>query len=618
MSAALTLLVGIQAIASASFTITTTATNWRILNVLQIFQTHGLSCEAAALQMSLAAFGIQRSQDTLLSQIGSDRRAPYWDSSGTMHWGDPYATFVGNVDGSGAGLTGYGVYYPPIANVAQADGATVSQSGEGIAPSTIYAAVQAGHPVIAWVSFDWRYHQVTHYIAFDGRTVQFGSPYEHAVVVRAVSPSKILINNPWFGVQWITKSTFESSYATFNHMAVIFGGPSVSSGMGTASATYNGATPVPQDTYHPLTPARVLDTRNGTGGVRGPVGAGGEVNFAITGQGGVPLSGADTVVLNVTVTNTTAAGYLTAYGSGQPRPPSSNLNWSAGETIANLVTVPIGANGMVTLFNAGSQSQLIADVEGWYGPAASPVNGGLYNSLAPSRLLDTRNTGGPIGGGQTRTLQVAGRGGVPATGVSAVVMNVTATDATSPSYLTVFPAGAARPVASNLNFVAGQQIPNRVIVPLGAGGQVSIFNGAGSVNVVVDVNGWFTDDTSTAGGSRFVTIPPQRILDTRYGFGQVLEASIQVTQLTDSSNIGVTALLANFTAVNAAAPSYLTVWPDGTTQPVASDLNYTTGVTIANAVIAKLGSNSAFDFYNYAGSSNIVVDLSGYYGPVGH
>lgn len=102
-----------------------------------------------------------------------------------------------------------------------------------------------------------------------------------------------------------------------------------------------------------------------------------------------------------------------------------------------------------------------------------PGPDGLYNPLVPARLLDTRNgTGavaGPLPGGSTLTLQVTGRGGVPLTGVSAVVLNVTVTSPTATGYLRVFPAGTAVPLASNLNFVAGQTVPNRVIVMLGAG-----------------------------------------------------------------------------------------------------------------------------------------------------
>jgi Peptidase_C39 like family len=524
---------------------------------------------------------------------------------------------VGNVDGAERLLTGYGVYYPPIARVAQADGAAVSQAGEGIAPSTIYQAVLSGHPVIAWISFDWLYHRVTHYVAFDGRTVQFGSPYEHAAVIRGVTNGYVLVNNPWFGVQWISKSTFESSYATFNDMAVIFGGNPVGPGMSTTSSTFQGPTPVPQDTYQPLTPARILDTRDGTGGVpRRPLGSGATLNLPVAGRGGVPSSGVDAVVLNVTVTNTSAPSFLSVFAARSSWPGTSNLNWLPGATLANLVTVPVGANGMVSLLNQNGQTDVVVDVQGWYGPSPSPTNAGLFNALAPARLLDTRSSGGAVGPGQIRTLQVTGRGGVPPAGVAAVALNLTATNATTGSHLSVFPGGSTPPGTSNLNFQPGQSLPNRVIVPVSSNGQVGIFNAAGRVDVVVDVNGWFTDGTSSAGGSRFAAITPQRILDTRAGFGRIADAGVATVQFTDTAAIGVTAIVANCTAVAAAAPTYLTLWPDGTSQPLASDLNVSTGQTIPNLVVAKLGPNG-FDVYNAGGSVDLVIDLNGYYGPVG-
>jgi len=598
-------------------TFTTQATNWRILTVPQYHQEHGLTCEASALRMTLAAFGINVAEDTLMSQIGIDYRQPTWDASGAMHWGDPYAAFVGNPNGSEIGLTGYGVYYPRIAAVAQADGVTVAQAGEGIAPSTIYEAVMAGHPVIAWTTFDWLYHRVSHYVAFDGRTVQFGSPYEHAVVVRAVTNGYVLINNPWFGTQWISKSTFESSYATFNNMAVITGGNPVGPGMGTASGSVQGPTPVPQDTYRPLTPARILDTRDGTGGVpRNKVAAGSHLDVAVTGHGGVPATGVDAVVLNVTTTGGTTPGFLTVYPSGTNPPPTSNVNWAAGRTVADLVTVPVGAGGMVSAYNGAGQVDIVFDVQGWYGPNAPTMHDGLFNALAPARLLDTRSTGGPVGPGQTRNLNVVGRGGVPASGVGAVALNVTVTNPTASSYLSVFPTGAPRPSTSTLNFVAGQQLPNRVIVPVGAGGQVSLYNALGQVQVVVDVSGWFTDSTTTAGGSRFTTVTPQRIMDTRAGFGSFEDGGIATVQVTDTLSVGVTAVVANFTIAGATAPSYLTVWPGGSTQPTASDLNYSGGLTVANLVIARLN-GGGFNIYNAWGEPNLVIDLVGYYGPVG-
>ena len=280
------------------------------------------------------------------------------------------------------------------------------------------------------------------------------------------------------------------------------------------------------------------------------------------------------------------------------------------------MTVPVGAGGAVSTYNGAGQVDVVFDVQGWYGPNDPAMHDGLFNAIAPARLLDTRSNGGPLGPGQTRNLIVVGRGVVPTSGVAAVALNVTVTNPTASSYLSVFPAGAPRPSTSTLNFVAGQQLPNRVIVPVGAGGQVSFYNALGQVQVVVDVSGWFTDSASTAGGSRFTTITPQRILDTRAGFGTFEDSGIATVQMADTLSLGVTAVMANFTIANATAPSYLTVWPGGTAQPTASDLNYAGGQTVANLVIARLN-GGGFNLYNAWGEPNLVIDLVGYYGPVG-
>jgi hypothetical protein len=322
------------------------------------------------------------------------------------------------------------------------------------------------------------------------------------------------------------------------------------------------------------------------------------------------------VVLNLTATDTTTDGYFTLYPSGQSPPPASTVNWAPGQTRANLATVALGQNGMVAAFSAKGQADLVLDVEGWYGPGVAGAHDGLFNGLTPARLMDTRSSGGPIGPGQQRDLQVTGRGGVPASGVEAVVLNLTATAPTSGSYLTVFPAGAPRPSTSNLNFRAGETVPNRVVVAVGSGGAISIFNPAGSVQVVVDVNGWFTDPSSATGGSEFAAVAPARLLDTRQGFGPLPPGSIGTLAAANPGGFGVTALLLNVTIASASTASYLTVWPDGAARPGTSDLNYTTGQTVANLVPAELSGAGKLDLYNILGTPQLVIDLYGYYGPV--
>jgi hypothetical protein len=210
--------------------------------------------------------------------------------------------------------------------------------------------------------------------------------------------------------------------------------------------------------YTALTPARILDTRTTTGGHNSPLGPGQSLDLTVTGAGGVPASGVSAVVLNVTATDTSAPSFLTVWPTGQPRPTASNLNWTAGKIIPNLVQAKVGAAGKVSMFNFQGSTNVVADVVGWYSDGTSATAAG-FTGLPPSRILDTRTTTGghnsPLGPGQSLDLTVTGVGGVPASGVTAVVLNVTATDTTAPSFLTAWATGQPRPTASNLNWAAG-------------------------------------------------------------------------------------------------------------------------------------------------------------------
>ncbi len=237
--------------------------------------------------------------------------------------------------------------------------------------------------------------------------------------------------------------------------------------------------------YHPVTPSRILDTR-----ATGPVGPGTALALPVAGKGGVPATGVSAVVMNVAVTGPTATGYLTVFPTGEPVPMTSNLNFTAGDTVPNLVTAKLGAGGGVQLYNAMGSTHVIVDVAGWYDDGTS-ATGATYHPVTPSRILDTRNGAGPLGAAGVMEVQVGGHGGVPASGVSAVVANVAVTGPTATGYLTVFPAGEALPLASNLNFRAGQTVPNLVVSKQGAGGRLSIYNAAGATHVIADVAGWF-------------------------------------------------------------------------------------------------------------------------------
>lgn len=191
-------------------------------------QVHALTCEAAALAMALGGRGVARSQDALMRAFGVDARPPLVNDDGSVQaWGDPYAAFVGDPDGSQGGLTGYGVYYPPVARAATGAGAAVLAAGEGIAAEQLYGLVAAGHPAVAWVAYsrggDYSPRELTRYVAFDGRPVPFGPGFEHAVAVAAVRGDAVYVLNPEpeAGAQWLPKPVFEAAYANFGRMAVV-------------------------------------------------------------------------------------------------------------------------------------------------------------------------------------------------------------------------------------------------------------------------------------------------------------------------------------------------------------------------------------------------------------
>ena len=363
-------------------------------------------------------------------------------------------------------------------------------------------------------------------------------------------------------------------------------------------------------TFHPLTPQRVLDTRAGLGAPAARLGPGGTLSLQVTGAGGVPASGVSAVVLNVTVTEPTAGSFLTVSPTGEARPLASNLNYAAGQTVPNLVMAKVGAGGKVDLFNSSGTTHVIADVAGWYGPDGA---GGRYRAVTPARILDTRPAS-KLGPASAVGLQVTGQGGVPATGVSAVVLNVTVTEPTATSFLTAWPAGEARPLASNLNFVAGQTVPNLVVVKVGAGGKVDLFNYAGAAHVVVDVAGWYGAEGAAAGGT-FTPVTPSRLLDTRTGakVGPDGTLGLQVTGRGGVPASGVTAVVLNVTATEPTATGFLTAWPAGEARPLASNLNFSAGQTVPNLVVVKVGAGGVVNLFNHSGSTHVVADVAGWH-----
>ena len=395
-------------------------------------------------------------------------------------------------------------------------------------------------------------------------------------------------------------------------------------GTGPASAASGAVTPSvpPDDLFHPLDPTRILDSRPAThvGPFTTPWGAGTVRHVQVAGLAGVP-AGADAVTLNVTVTDATAGSYMTVWPKGETRPTASNLNWSAGQTIANAVTVKVGADDSVSVYSIAGSVDVIVDVVGYYEDSAALSGGAGFTPLSPSRILDSR-PGTQVGPYDTRwapdesrPLAVTGAGGVPA-GAEAVVLNATVTNPSAWSYLTVSPHGTPRPTASNLNWVAGQTIANAVTVKLPPDGIIDLYSANGRVDLVIDVVGYFAGGT----GSAFHPLTPARVQDSRASIGDYFSpwgpATARNVHVGGGGGVpgDAEAVLGNVTVTNTTSLSYLTLWPWGETMPTASTLNWTAGVTIPNAATARLGAAGQLGVYSAGGSVDVIVDVAGWYG----
>ena len=365
--------------------------------------------------------------------------------------------------------------------------------------------------------------------------------------------------------------------------------------------------------FVPVGPVRLHDTR--TSG--GPAPAGGSIDVAVGGQPGVP-AGISAAVLNVTSVSAGADGYVTVWPSGTAQPLASSLNPLAGDTAPNLVTVPVGANGAVSIF-CSATSGILVDLFGVYVPAGS-ANDGRFVPLGPARVLDTRQSGGKVrAGGVVRAALAAV--GVPSDAVGAV-LNVTATEASAPGFLTVWPAGLGRPGTSNLNVSTGDTRANQVIVPITSAG-VDIFT-SGGTHVVVDIAGYFTGQSAPSSTTGlFVPVAPTRLLDTRQsgllnplGNGVRMQPGWTV-EMPVSGRAGIaaaaaSAIVGNTTLVDANGAGYLTAYAAGLGQPNSSNVNASArGQVVPNHTIVPISSRGAA-FY-LSGGGHVLFDVAGYF-----
>jgi hypothetical protein len=315
----------------------------------------------------------------------------------------------------------------------------------------------------------------------------------------------------------------------------------------------------------------------------------------------VPLD-SSAVVLNVTVDRPDGSGFVTVFPCGGTLPLASNVNFVADQTVANAVTVTVGAVGTVCVYTS-TATHLIVDVSGAYSP--SQGTGLLVAGIAPSRLWDSRGATKPSAG-SVRELVVLGQGSVPAD-ATAVVLNVTVDRPDGTGFVTVFPCGGALPLASNVNYVAGQTVANAVTVAVGTVGRVCVYTSA-PAHLIVDVNGAYS---ATAGAGLLVEgLAPSRLLDSRSG---AKPSAGSVRELVVSGQAGVPgealAVVLNVTVDRPDGTGFVTVFPCGGSMPLASNLNYVADQTVANSVTATIGTAGRVCLYLSA-ATHLVVDVN--------
>ena len=397
---------------------------------------------------------------------------------------------------------------------------------------------------------------------------------------------------------------------------------SVGPGTGTALAAIPDQVPKVANGLTMISPTRLMDTRVGLG-APGPVAAGATVSLQLDGMAGLPQSGVYAAILTVSVTQPTAAGYITVYPDGPSAPTTSSMNFTAGRTLANTIITPVYPDGKVDIYNAAPGTvQLVVDISGYTTSPNGVAGAGGLEDGTPQRILDTRSGlggFGPVPAHGTLHLNVEAQYGLPLGGVSFVLLNLTVTGATAPGYVTAYPDGTARPATSNVDFAARAAAANTVLVPLSAGDVLDLYNGSDApVQMIADLSGFVLPGKVTGSGG-VVGLAPARLLDTSHKLGASGPVAghgfvdLAVAGRGGVPRTGVTAVVMTLTVSHPANAGFIRATADDATSSATSNLDFATGQTIANMVVVPVGPDGKVVLYNGStGSTQLIADVSAY------
>ena len=252
------------------------------------------------------------------------------------------------------------------------------------------------------------------------------------------------------------------------------------------------------------------------------------------------------------------------------------------------------------------------------------AGGGEFVPVTPVRIVDSRiGLGGPkaqLVAGSALNYTVLGAGGVPSSGVSAVVVTVAAVAPTANGYLTVWPAGEGKPATSQANYNATSTVDSTVVAKVGQGGQLSVQPSAGNLDLVMDVQGYYTDNTVTTAGGTFVPLSPARLVNTAAGVGSPVSPlpanGSRAFTLTGAGGVpasGVQSVVVAMQTFNVTASGYESSGRTGDPRPGGVDVNLNIGHNTSNLVVIAVDGNGSGTVYNSSvGTTDLILDVEGY------
>ena len=386
--------------------------------------------------------------------------------------------------------------------------------------------------------------------------------------------------------------------------------------------TYTANYVLATNTFHPLTPVRLLDTRHANG-LSGQFSAAVPRTFQITGRGGVP-SGATAVTANVTIVKPSSASSVYLGPDPVAHPSIPTINFDRADITAYGSTIALSDTGTIsaTYMAASGSTDFLMDVTGFFTPDDT---GDTYHSLTPARVLDTRSGNGLSGkfvAGAPRSFTIWGRGGVPSS-AKAVTGNLTVVNSTNAWAVYLGPDKVVSPGTSTINFAKGQIRANSLTVPLSSTGSLAatFLSSAGNkTDLVFDVTGYYTADLT---GARYVPVGPVSLLDTRTGTGLSGRFSANTPRTftvwgrggVPSNATGVTGIVSVY---NQSGSWAVYVGPLAVAKPSTSALNFLKGDNSSNGVTVALSGGGALSVTYMGGpgaTTNVAFVVTGYFAP---